>query len=75
MIEDPDFWYIVTHTNGRISKCHNWFQAYNELSMPGASGSIKHRGYVLLRRDPNGVKHWPDSPNLEPGFDLDVEEP
>ncbi len=75
MIEDPDFpWYFVTHIDGRISKCYNWFQAYNELAVPGSAGSITHYGVVIVRRQPDGEWEWSTQPNSERGFDLDVEE-
>lgn len=72
-VDDPDFWYIVTYADGRISKCYNWFQAYNELANPGASGSIKHYGYVIVSRTPAGKWEWSTQPNRERGFDLEVE--
>ena len=66
-------WYIVTYTSGRISKCYNWFQAYNELATPGAAGNIQHYGNILVRKTGNGRWEWPSKPSSEPGFDLDVE--
>lgn len=73
MSDDPDFWYIVTFADGRISKCHNWFQAYNELATPGAAGSIKHHGHVIVSRaTPGGKWEWA-ARIFEPGFDIDVE--
>lgn len=70
---DPDYFYIVTYNGGRISKCGNWFQAYNELATPGAAGSIKHHGIVLVTKSLAGKWEWFLHRSQEPGFDLDVE--
>lgn len=74
VITDPDFWHIVTFDDGRISKCYTWFQAYNELAVPGKSGSIKYRGVVVVRKSLGGRWEWSTQSSREPGFDLDVEE-
>jgi hypothetical protein len=70
--DDPDFWYTVSHSSGRISKCYNWFQAYNELAEPGAVGTIKHHGHVIASRHTDGKWMWA-ARFWEPGLDVEVE--
>ena len=66
-------WYIVTLGDGRTLECYNWFEAYNELAAPDATGSIEHLNIVLARKDSDGNWEWSKF-SREPGFDLDVEE-
>ena len=66
-------WHVVTLGDGRVLRCYNWFQAYNELAAPGVWGSIEYLGIVVVRKDPDAKWEWSKfSP--EPGFDLDVED-